>query len=364
MNFLGSGIVFNQTWEDFDVDKELLELKPTDTLLAITSGGCNILNACLAGPKRIFAVDDNPAQNHLLRLKIAAINTLEYSEFWQMFGVGKSAHNVDLYFQKIRLALPARSQEYWDKNIKIFKSGFLKVGSLGTLSLLRMCIQRLCGADRLKYFCDLEDISAQTKYYIEEIEPRLWVKATSYVPTFTMVAYGAHLRQIYFCHKAGAYFLKDLYKEKQRFLFTHVPIKTNYFWYYVMFGKYRSNIDCPDYLQERNFESLKKNINSIEIHDGTIINLLETQGANSINKFSISDVVEFSGQGEVERLWKEVIRTASNGALVSYRSFAPDIFPPAGVSKSLKYFADESKTFSLKERTASYSNVYKYEILK
>lgn len=366
MNFFGPKIVFNQTWEDFNIDKELLKLKPHDNFLTITSGGCSVLNACLLGPPKIFSIDGNPAQNHLLRLKMAAVKTLPYGEFWQLFGEGHSgsAANIDLYFKKIRTALSPHSQLFWDKNIKLFRSGLFKVGRLRTLSLLGKCIRKLCGKERLSYFSNLENLDQQAEYYLDEIEPRLWKNLTAYVPVFTMAAYGAHLRQILFCHKAGKYFLKDLYKNKHRHLFAHFPVRANYFWHQIIFGKYFSNVFCPDYLLEKNFSLLKKKADVIEIFDCSLLDFLKSRDDNSINKFSLSDVIEFISPKKAGKLWAEIIRTAKNGSLISYRSFAPNLLPPKEFSSSFRYLADSSKEFSLKERTASYSNVYQLEVLK
>lgn len=366
MKFFESKIVFNQTWEDFDVDKELLKLKQQDVFLTITSGGCNVLNACLLSLHKVFSVDDNPAQNHLLRLKIASVKTLNYQEFWALFGEGQSGSsvNIEIYFNKIRVALPLASQLFWDKNIKIFESGIFKVGSLRTLSLLRRCIKTLCEMKRLDHFTRLKNLDQQAKYYLNEIEPRLWMGITSYMPTLTMIAYGTHLRQILFCYRAKKPFLKDLYKDKQKYLFTHFPIKTNYFWHQIIFGKYFNNVFCPDYLQEKNFNSLKKKVNTIEIFDCSLIDFLKDRGDNSIDKFSISDVIEFLPKKQAKKLWTEIIRTAKNGSLISYRSFAPNILPPREFNSHLRYFAVYSQRLTLQERTASYSNVYKLEVIK
>ena len=38
------GFVYNQIWEDPDVDLEALDLKPHHRLLTIASGGCHVLN--------------------------------------------------------------------------------------------------------------------------------------------------------------------------------------------------------------------------------------------------------------------------------------------------------------------------------
>ena len=59
-------LVYNTCWEDPRLDRVALELQPHDTLLVITSAGCNALDYALAGPERVIAVDLNPRQNALL----------------------------------------------------------------------------------------------------------------------------------------------------------------------------------------------------------------------------------------------------------------------------------------------------------
>ena len=39
-----SGLVYAQIWEDPEIDMEALALKPDDRLVAIASGGCNVMS--------------------------------------------------------------------------------------------------------------------------------------------------------------------------------------------------------------------------------------------------------------------------------------------------------------------------------
>ncbi len=52
-----SGLVYPQIWEDPLVDLEALSLKEGEHLVAIASGGCNILSYLATSPIRITAVD-------------------------------------------------------------------------------------------------------------------------------------------------------------------------------------------------------------------------------------------------------------------------------------------------------------------
>ncbi len=77
-------LVYNACWEDPAVDRRALALGPSDTVLVITSAGCNALDYALAGAGRVHAVDANPRQTALLELKLAGIRTLEFGDFFDM----------------------------------------------------------------------------------------------------------------------------------------------------------------------------------------------------------------------------------------------------------------------------------------
>src|SRR6185295_17028685 len=114
----GNNLVYNTCWEDPRLDRVALEIGPSDNILVITSAGCNALDYALCGPNHVNAVDMNPRQNALLDLKIAGIKTLEFEDFFRLFGYGYHPEAREVYFQKLRAELPTRSQQYWDRWIK------------------------------------------------------------------------------------------------------------------------------------------------------------------------------------------------------------------------------------------------------
>ena len=78
--FVFDGLVYPQIWEDPVVDMEAMAISPGHQLVAITSGGCNVLSYLTADPARITAVDLNQAHLSLLKLKQAAIKHLPSHE--------------------------------------------------------------------------------------------------------------------------------------------------------------------------------------------------------------------------------------------------------------------------------------------
>ncbi|KAJ3580203.1 hypothetical protein NPX13_g364 [Xylaria arbuscula] len=112
--------IYAFTWEDTRVDERILRLKPDDVVLAITSAGDNILSYALQSPAKIHAIDLNPSQNHLLELKVAAYQSLEYDDFWKIFGEGKHPDFRSLLISKMSPHLSSRAFQYWLSNHRIF----------------------------------------------------------------------------------------------------------------------------------------------------------------------------------------------------------------------------------------------------
>src|SRR5215475_1066891 len=67
---LFQGLVYTQIWEDPEIDLEALRLEPSSHVVAIASGGCNVLSYLTADPARITAVDLSRAHVALNRLKL------------------------------------------------------------------------------------------------------------------------------------------------------------------------------------------------------------------------------------------------------------------------------------------------------
>ena len=148
------GFVYNQIWEDPDVDLEALELQPHHRLITIASGGCNVLNYLAADPAKIIAVDLNPNHVALTRLKLAALANLpSYEDFFRFFGTGErqgQPHGLRQLPEP-----PARSRRrgnYWEKHIPLhgrrinmFARNLYRYGLLGRFIGVLHAVARLHG---------------------------------------------------------------------------------------------------------------------------------------------------------------------------------------------------------------------------
>lgn len=109
------------TWEQSFRDKALLKIGPNDVILALTSGGDNILSYTLERPVQIHAVDRNPTQNHVSELKIAAYAELGYSQFTTLFETKEAASFSKILISNLSPHLSSRALQFWLHHAGILK---------------------------------------------------------------------------------------------------------------------------------------------------------------------------------------------------------------------------------------------------
>src|SRR3954471_3104950 len=108
------GLVYTQIWEDPEIDLEALALDGDCHVVAIASGGCNVLSYLTADPARITAVDLSLAHVALNRLKLVAASRLpSWQVFYRFFGAADEA-NVAAYDRSIAPHLDSQSRLYWE----------------------------------------------------------------------------------------------------------------------------------------------------------------------------------------------------------------------------------------------------------
>ena len=79
------------------------------------------------GPRRVVAVDLNPAQLACLELRVAAYRVLDYDEFLGVVGARPSDRRAE-YYQRCRPLLSAPVQAFWDAQPASIEQGFANIG--------------------------------------------------------------------------------------------------------------------------------------------------------------------------------------------------------------------------------------------
>jgi len=322
-------LVYNTCWEDPAVDRQALQLRQDDTLLAITSAGCNVLDYALAGAERIEAVDANPRQTALLELKLAGIRGLEYEDFFALFGRGYHARAKTLYRDALRPQLSEFARAFWDKKIGWFTS---PVGSFYYHGLSGVVARSFRGYLRVRpalagavhALLEIQDPAEQRSLYDERIRPLMWSRGMNWALSqqLTMSLLGVpypQRREVQAQHDGG---VAGFIRESIEYVFCELPARTNYFWSVYVRGHYTAEC-CPEYLKPENFLALRNGrADSIHPHSCTITEFLRDND-RPISKFVLLDHMDWMASYYPEALieeWQWILKRAMPGARLIFRS--------------------------------------------
>lgn len=322
-------LVYNTCWEDPAIDHQALALGPDDTVLVITSAGCNALDYALSGPKRIHCVDANPRQNALLELKIAAIRMLAFEDFFLIFGEGYHPRFECLYLERLRGELSPFARSWWDRHTRWFTS---RQGSFyfhGLSGLVARCVRgwfrsqpKLLAAtvDLL----DARDVEEQRRIYDEQVSPRLWNRAVNWTISrqFVMTLLGVPHPQRRLVEAQHAGGVAGFIRESVQYVFRQLPLADNYFWRLYLTGRYGRDC-CPEYLKADNFERLKSGlVERIALHTTTVTGFLKAT-EEPISRYVLLDHMDWMGSYHPAALreeWESILDRATPGARILLRS--------------------------------------------
>ncbi len=326
----GHNLVYNTCWEDPRLDREALELGPDDTVLVITSAGCNALDYALTEPRRIYAVDMNPRQNALLELKLSAIRHLDFESFFDMFGTGSIPNAHKLYADKLRGSLSSWSRKYWDRWIKFFETdrrrSFYFCGTSGSFAwLINFYIDRVVKLrPHVNELLEANNVGEQREIYNSKVRDRFWTKSIRYAmgrdTTLSMLGVPRAQREEVERHYDGgiAGFARDCVES----VMAHLPLVDNYFWRVYLTGRYTHDC-CPEYLRPENFTRLKEGlVDRVNVITCSVQSFLETC-PERISRFVLLDHMDWmSGRyfDLLEAEWQAIVDQAAPHARVIWRS--------------------------------------------
>src|SRR6266508_602732 len=360
------GLVFNQSWEDPVLDREALRITPDrDAVVSITSGGCNSLNLLCLRPRSLVCVDANPAQTHLLQLKLAGIRHLDHRDFVALLASSDTTAAVAIYRTALRHRLPADAGRYWDRNIRLLKRGLLSQGKLGLfLRWLRRYLRWRVGERRLRLFFQMDDLDQQRDFYYAEIHPRLWSAPALMVlgsrPVLALA--GMHPNQYDLIDGHGG--IADYLRNRLEYVLTTVPIRDNYFLAQAALGTYLDESTVPPYLLEQNFATLREMVDRVTAVTSSLQEYLASQPEGSIDKFNLLDIFDWMDRETFHATLHAVIRTGSPEGRFIYRSTIGSLPVPADILSTVVHEEDLARRLFANDRSATYSSFYVYRIDK
>lgn len=327
-----SNLVYNTCWEDPRLDHVALELTPEDTVMVITSAGCNALDYAIEGPKHVYAIDVNPKQNALLEMKQTCIRQLDFEQFFSLFGEGHLTGFKDVYQSKIRPELSEAARSFWDRRTRFFsgkgkRPSFYFYGSSGMFAwLINFYVDRV---KKLRPVVDellsAPDVATQKEIYDKHnLGKTLWTPFLKWAMKrdMTLAMLGvprAQRKQLDRDYPGG---ILQFVVDSIETVFTKLPLKDNYFWHVYLTGKYTREC-CPRYLEEEHFNKLKGGlVDRVTTHTDTVLGYLR-ENEVEVSRYILLDHMDWLAEVKsdiLEAEWQAMIDRAAPKTRFMWRS--------------------------------------------
>ncbi|KAF2761212.1 betaine lipid synthase [Pseudovirgaria hyperparasitica] len=253
--------IYAFTWEDSRVDARLLKVKSDDVILALTSAGDNILSFALESPRRIHAVDLNPAQNHLLELKVAAFTALGYADVWKMFGEGRHDEFRNLLVTKLSPHMSSLAFQFWlTYGPETFnkKGLYLTGGSGHALRLVGRLFRTLRLSGEVDKLCSAQTLNEQREIWNHSLKHVVFSRILAWTVVgnekWLWKALGVPPNQR---NKSGHAIWEYIVNTLEPVVNTTLLSEDNHYYYLCLKGRY-SRRSHPEYLTPRAHIKLNK----------------------------------------------------------------------------------------------------------
>jgi S-adenosylmethionine-diacylglycerol 3-amino-3-carboxypropyl transferase len=337
--------------EDSESERKALKLTNEDIVLCITGSGARALDLLVDHPKSIISVDFNATQNYLLALKIAAYKEFTYPEFKSFVGLEAIFDRKDLY-NKTRIVLSEEVKTYWDKNYNLIENGLLYCG---TWELLQRCMIKAAFFRRkkIKRLLQSDNLITQQGYWKSHWDNyswRIFLKIISNRFLWTKII-----------REPGALLIPkefDVYhyiSTRLNFLANKHLLKTNHFANLMFIGEYSKDCLLPIHLREENFETIKNQVDKIEIITDSLLNVVnQKQITDKITAYSLSDFSSYTDLKMYNHIWEGIIRNTKNTVKFCERHFLIKRESKA-IFKAIKRDFDLEKELNDEDITAIYT---------
>jgi S-adenosylmethionine-diacylglycerol 3-amino-3-carboxypropyl transferase len=371
------GLVYPQIWEDPAIDLEAMQIRPTDHVLAIGSGGCNILNYLVADPARISAIDLNGAHIALIRLKLCALRHLpDYDTFFRFFGSADCRGNLVAYERYIKPHLDLGSRRYWEartvtgrRRIESFTRNFYRYGLLGRCIGMGHLLARLYGCNPRNMLA-ARSLQEQRAIFDRELAPIFDKRFVRWLFNQPAALYGLGIPPSQHRALAGAKpdgMARVLQARVER-LACDFDLNENYFASQAFGRRYQTGADAPlpPYLERRNYDAIKNRCERIGVFHVSMTEYLQRHADRSIDCFVLLDAQDWMTGSDLALLWGEITRTAKAQARVIFRTAAEKnlLFGrvPSDILARWRYEEDHCRDLTQRDRSSIYGGFHLHSL--
>ncbi|GAA3956673.1 DUF3419 family protein [Hymenobacter antarcticus] len=317
---------YSLVWEDSRTLHAALAIGPADHVLVVTSAGCNVLNALLAGPRQVTAIDLNPVQNALLRLKCYLIAHYEPEVLRALMGFDGPAPVARAWGQ-VAASLPVELRAFWEPFFAAHPAGLLPAGRLegyvtGFLPTLPADLQA-----KLRQLLAFESVTAQRDFFAAELDGPVFRAAFVAYFDAANLSKGRDPALFRYAPESGG---ATFYGRLRQLIATKL-VRDNFFFRFFFFGPQGlPETLLPACYQRRNHGRLRQLLPRLRITTGEAVAYLSTAPGRTVTKASLSNIFEYASPAEFERVCAGLQVSAGRPLRLLYWNLLQDQHHPAG----------------------------------
>ncbi|MFM8454181.1 MAG: DUF3419 family protein [Gammaproteobacteria bacterium] len=352
---------YAQVWEDADILLDALNIQANDICLSIASAGDNALAMLAKSPKRVIALDLNPAQLFCLELRVAAYKVLKHSELLELLGSRTSVQRLVLY-EKCRQLLSNQAQLFWDSQKKTFEK--YGMGGIGKFEryfrLFKNWILPLIHSENTIKKLFFPKNMKERKLFFDKIwnswRWRLLVRLF-----FSQTVMGKMGRDPAFFNYVTESFSEHISRKIEQGLCVQ-DLSDNPYLFWILNGRHGDAL--PFALREENFDNIRNNLDRLEWH------LLSTDAYAAIckrdgikiNKYNLSNIFEYMSEENYKSSLSHLVEISEQGSRFVYWNMMVPRSCPISLEEKIKSHSEQAKQLQAKDKAIFYRDFIIEEI--
>lgn len=315
------GLNYTLANEDTSLELDILP-EGARHVVCVAGSGSRVIPLLAKAPEAITCVDLSETQLSLVRLRMAALRSLEYDQFLQFFGYPPKHDRRERRSLFDRLDLAREDRDFW--------RGFFESNSWEsplyhgkwerTFATLASINRKIVGADGLSVF-SCTSLAEQKKHLDETFPHRKWaltLRLLGNVTVFNALLYRGRSPRL---NQGLSSF--DFYRRAYGRLFRQPRLfRENYFLQLSFFGRLIFQDGLPTECDETVFRHAKKNAG------GTQVRYLKADAVKAIASLkspadfvSLSDIASYFDAERDKNHLREMLPGIARGGLVVRRSY-------------------------------------------
>lgn len=300
---------YANVWEDAQILVDALQPQGR-RILSICSAGDNCLALIAAGAQSVVAADLSSVQLYVLKLRIAALQVLDYPSFLIFMGIdGTEFQRQELWQNQVKPHLSTAELNFWQNHEHWIHQGITNPGRFERYL-------DLFGSKILPWFQPKSRIEALYHAKTQEERETVWKKWNhlAWKALFrvffskTMLSRGRDPEFLRYVREAPG----PILAQRLAHCLRHHPLNSNPYLNRILSGSWKNAL--PVYLQEQYFDKLKQNCSRIEFFHGPIE---QACTLGPFDGFNLSDLYEYLNPEQCQIITRTLANHASAGARVA-----------------------------------------------